>query len=206
MTRSRKPQVTTPTGVFEPHKSQDLDDRDLLAAGHTRHVIAEAEVKLARYRAALESGTDPALITTWTAEVTAAKAEAQAKLRGLRGRQRPTKDEIATLVTTAGSVMHVLRQADGRDKAAVYHQLGLRLTYQTEPKAVIADAQPSAIMYETECPRGDRPIAPTPASGHPSRAAAGPARMRVAPSAARGGCVGAARCRRRSAARRPRSW
>ena len=41
------------------------------------------------------------------------------------------------------------------DKAAVYNQLGLRLTYQPDAKTVIADAQPSAIMYKTLCPRGD---------------------------------------------------
>jgi len=32
----------------------------------------------------------------------------------------------------------VLRYADGRDKAAVYRQLGLRLTYQPEPRRLIA--------------------------------------------------------------------
>jgi len=64
-----------------------------------------------------------------------------------------TADEIATLVTAAGSILDVLGHADGRDKAAVYRQLGLRLTYQPEPKLLIAEARPSAIMYETECPR-----------------------------------------------------
>jgi site-specific DNA recombinase len=66
-----------------------------------------------------------------------------------------TEDEIATLVTAAGAILDVLRRADGRDKAAVYRQLGLKLTYQADPKHVIAEARPSAIMYETECPRGD---------------------------------------------------
>lgn len=37
-------------------------------------------------RAALEQGTDPALIATWTAEVTATKAAAEATLRSVAGR------------------------------------------------------------------------------------------------------------------------
>jgi len=117
-------------------QSQDLDDGDLAAAEQARRIIAEADGKLARYRAALESGTDPVLISTWTAEVTAAKAQAQAGLRAL----------------------------GGRDKAAVHRRLGLRLTYQPEPKLLIAKARPSAIMYETECPRGVNNQDPIPAS------------------------------------------
>ena len=65
-----------------------------------------------------------------------------------------TEDEIATLVAAAGSILDVLRQADGRDKAEIYRRLGLTLTYYADPKHVIAEARPSAIMYETKCPRG----------------------------------------------------
>jgi hypothetical protein len=72
-----------------------------------------------------------------------------------------TVDEIATLVRAAGSILDVLRHADGRDKAAVYRQLGLRLTYEPDPRQVFAEARPSAIMYETECPRIDTDRNPT---------------------------------------------
>ena len=146
------PQLTGTIRAME--QAQDLDDHLVTAASQARRTIADAAAKLARYRAALESGTDPALIATWTAEVTATKATAQATLRSMGGRQRMTEDDIATIVVAAGSILDVLRWADGRDKAAVYHQLGLRLTYQPDPKTLIAEAQPSAIMYETKCPRG----------------------------------------------------
>jgi site-specific DNA recombinase len=66
-----------------------------------------------------------------------------------------TKDEVATIVTAAGSILHVLAHADGRDKADIYRQLGLCLTFQPEAKQVITEATPSAIMYKTECPRPD---------------------------------------------------
>ena len=137
------------------HEGQDVDDHTVIAAEHARRAIADADAKLARYRAALESGTDPALIATWTAEVTAAKTTAQAQLRALTGRRRMTEDEIATIVAAAGNVLAVLRNADPEDKTAIYRQLGLRLTYEPGTRTVLAEANPSAIMYETECPRGD---------------------------------------------------
>jgi len=156
-------------GAFDPRRlpdtlramtaGQDLDHHAdqvaTQAVEKARAQIAEADAKLARYRAALESGTDPALIAAWTAEITAAKATAQARLRAAGGgRQRMTEDEIATLVAAAGSILDVLRHADGRDKGEVYRRLGLTLTYYADPKHVIAEARPSAIMYETKCPRG----------------------------------------------------
>jgi hypothetical protein len=142
------------------HDGQDLDDHTSIAAEHARRAIADADTKLARYRAALESGTDPALIATWTAEVTAAKTTAQAQLRALTGRRRTTEDEIAAIVAAAGNVLAVLRDADPDDKAAIYRQLGLNLTYQPGTRTVLAEANPSAIMYESECPRGDLTLRP----------------------------------------------
>jgi glycosyltransferase A (GT-A) superfamily protein (DUF2064 family) len=79
-------------------------------------VIADANAKLARYRAAPEPGNDPALIAAWTGEVTAAKATAQATLRTLGGRARLTDDEITILV---------LRRAVRRDEADIHRRLGV---------------------------------------------------------------------------------
>jgi hypothetical protein len=49
---------------------------------------------------------------------------------------------------------YVIRDADPADKAKIYSGVGLRLTYQPARNAVIAEARPSAIMYEGSCPRG----------------------------------------------------
>jgi hypothetical protein len=104
--------------------SQDTDDHTPLAAEQAHRTITEADTKLARYSAALEDRTDPTLIATWTAEVTAAKATAQATLHRLEGIHRMTQHEITTTVTAAGNILDVLRHADGRDKADIYGQLG----------------------------------------------------------------------------------
>jgi len=53
-----------------------------------RRQVAECDRKLARHRAALEAGADPAVVTAWIREVQAARAEAEAQLRML-GQARP---------------------------------------------------------------------------------------------------------------------
>jgi site-specific DNA recombinase len=50
---------------------------------------------------------------------------------------------------------HVSPGADADKRAEVHRQLGLKLTYQPAEKKVIAEANASAIMYQSECPRGD---------------------------------------------------
>jgi hypothetical protein len=68
-----------------------------------------------------------------------------------------TTEEINNLVATIGNILAVLRDADPADKAQIYTNLGLRLTYQPGQNKVIAEAAPPAIMYEGSCPRGTRP-------------------------------------------------
>ncbi len=56
------------------------------------------------------------------------------------------------MVTAMGNIVAVLSEADPADKAKIYTQLGLQLTYEPGPHRVIAEAKPPAIMYERECP------------------------------------------------------
>jgi hypothetical protein len=50
--------------------------------------------------------------------------------------------------------MTVLSEADPADKAEVYGQLGLTLTYDPAAKRVKAEARPESIMYVGKCPGG----------------------------------------------------
>ena len=131
------------------------DDTRRATQVSARQILADCDRRLARYRAALEAGTDPALIATWTAEVNAERAAAEVQLRATRPRPRMTADEIDTLVRGLGSVLAVLRDADPLDKAEIYRKVGLRLTYQPGENKMIAEARPPAIMYEGSCRRGD---------------------------------------------------
>ncbi len=53
-----------------------------------------------------------------------------------------------------GDIRRALRSADPVDKAEVYGQLGLRLTYEPARKEVIARAQLGRSCSKV-CPRGD---------------------------------------------------
>jgi hypothetical protein len=91
-------------------EAQDEPDDDLHArAAEAWRVVADCDQRLARYRAALEAGTDPALIARWTAEVNAIRVAAEAQLRtATHGGTRLTADEINGIVTALGSILDVV--------------------------------------------------------------------------------------------------
>lgn len=145
------------------HVNQDLRARpsgpEQARRDEAQRTIADCDARLERYRKALEAGTDPALIATWTAEVNVQRAAAEQILaqakHDRRARRLLTPDEIDRIIRTAGSLVCVLPGADADKRAEVYRQLGLKLTYHPAEKTVIAEANASAIMYQSECPRGD---------------------------------------------------
>jgi site-specific DNA recombinase len=132
-----------------------------------RTVIADCDAKLERYRAALEAGADPAVVTGWIAAATAERANAEADLARHATDQpstpgRLSRDEIAALAATIGDALAVLRTADPADKAEVYRQLGLRLTYHPDTQTVAAQAHLARLPWGNgSCPRPDRYHNPT---------------------------------------------
>jgi site-specific DNA recombinase len=109
-------------------------------AAAARREIAEAERKLARHRAALEAGADPAVVAGWIAEVQAAKAAAETRLRCSRpvSARQLSHDELAEMIASLGDVLRVLADADPARKSVLYGGLGLRLTfYPTERKVLV---------------------------------------------------------------------
>jgi site-specific DNA recombinase len=109
--------------------------------------IAACDRKLAGYRAALDAGADPAVVGEWIAQVQAERSLAQARAHGHAetGRQRLTRAEITHLVDTLHDVARVIHDADPRDKAEIYRELGLRLTYRPATETVLAEAQPAPV-------------------------------------------------------------
>ncbi len=116
---------------------------------------------LERYRAALGAGADPAIVTAWITRVQADRARAQADATraapaARTGPARMNADEIAALVDGIADAIAVLRQADPTDKAEVYRQLGVRLTYRPEIETVSVQAHVGRLPWGNgSCPRGD---------------------------------------------------
>jgi hypothetical protein len=65
-----------------------------------------------------------------------------------------TTEGITHMVTALGNLVTVLAEADPTDKAEIYRQIGLTLTYHPEDKRVQAEVRPDAGMYVRMCPRG----------------------------------------------------
>ena len=102
--------------------------------------IADCDRKLAGYRAALDAGGDPATISRWITETTAERARYAARARLATPRAPMTREQITSVVTALGDILAVLADADPADKAEIYGQLGLRLTYQPGRRIVHAEA------------------------------------------------------------------
>jgi site-specific DNA recombinase len=104
--------------------------------------VTDLDRKLASYQAMLDAGADPAVVSQWITETQARKLATKARLRAQEGAQATTRDrmtaeEIGAMVAAITDVITVLRAADAADKAALYAQLGLRLTFNPGPKTVI---------------------------------------------------------------------
>jgi hypothetical protein len=93
--------------------------------------LTECDTRLARYRAALKAGTDPAVVSAWTAEVQAERTAAEVELdrAAVQRSHRMSRDQLAALVNGLGNLLGVLASAAPEDKAEVYRRLGLQLTY-----------------------------------------------------------------------------
>ncbi|WP_255509146.1 hypothetical protein [Micromonospora sp. A202] len=151
--------------AFAPHRIQQTItamadaqplDHPPATSRAAQTIITECDAKLERYRAALDAGADPAVVTGWIAQTQAERARAEADLHANADTtpRRTSRAEITALVNALGDIAAVLRDADPTDKAEVYRQLGLRLIYQPETQTVRAAVDLSAHRGAMVCVRG----------------------------------------------------
>lgn len=119
----------------------------------TRQALAACEDKLAKYRQALDAGVDSTVVGGWIAEVELERRRLQAQL-GATGTRRLSREEIRAMVAQLGEITGVLREADPRDKAEIYAQLGIRMTYQVDERVVGVEARPLDGHVRVEGVRG----------------------------------------------------
>ncbi len=107
--------------------------------------IAECDAKLAQYRAALDAGASPATVAAWIAETEAEKATYALAMCRSEPRPRMSEAEIRAIVDKLAAIPRVLHDADPDDKAEVFRQLGLKLTYH--PGRQLVEAQIEAPQH-----------------------------------------------------------
>jgi hypothetical protein len=104
-----------------------------------RAIVRDCDAKLDRYRAALDAGADPAVVTAWISQTQAERARAHARLQdgpATAAVSPMTIDEISELVESVGDLATAL--GESADRAAVYQQAGLWLTYDPETRTAHA--------------------------------------------------------------------
>ncbi|GAB3712771.1 recombinase family protein [Nocardiopsis oceani] len=150
-------------------ESQQKDETGQAVKRAAEEKLAECDTKLSRYRAALESGTDPEIVGEWIREVKADRALANAQLKEREdGPQRLEANEIEAHLEAIGDFATMIREADREAKSALYTGLDLRLTYHPVKRVVRAEADLNSHegrnMYKLTCPRGD--LNPHSLNGH----------------------------------------
>jgi site-specific DNA recombinase len=170
-------QLDTTLDALEAGASS-TDDAGQAKAQAARRRVTECDTRLARYRAALEAGTDPAVVSAWIAEVQAERLAAELELERSTGQrnQRMTRDQLAALVSGLGDLLDVLATAAPEDKAEVYRRLGLQLTYDPARRVVTVESHlgPDG---SGALPRGARPSG-GPTSGAPDAEPVGESQCR----------------------------
>jgi site-specific DNA recombinase len=123
-------------------------DPDEGKADAVRKTIADCDRRLARYKAALDADADPVEVTRWINEAKADRARAEGQLHGLGGSKRMTREEITTMMTELGDLARVVVRADPGDKADLYREVGLKLTYRPQKQLVEAKVIPGLDMCD----------------------------------------------------------
>ena len=138
-------------GLFAPGQLQNTidlitavqdDATDDIAAHGARARIADANQKMARYRAAIDAGGDPEEIGTWISQAKAQRIQAETDLRGATAATRLTRHQIEDLMAGIENAATMLSDAEPAKLADAYDKLGLRLTYDPDAQIVRATANP----------------------------------------------------------------
>jgi hypothetical protein len=122
----------------------------------TGALIASCDARLACYQAALDAGADPKAVAEWTRQVQAERAAVLAR-DASRDRPKPvrqlTEDDIRALIAGLGGLHDVIHDAEPSMKAAIYEQLGLKVTYLPGQDKLRADV---TINPETFAPKSEQ--------------------------------------------------
>jgi site-specific DNA recombinase len=137
-------------GVFEPDRleetcralaeTQEPAPEDGGRQEAARRTLADCDARLARYRKALEAGTDPSVVARWITEVQAERRAAEEGLRQRRPAAAPTEDDIRAMIESLEDLVGVRSAAEPAKKAALYESLGLALTYEPSKRRVLVEA------------------------------------------------------------------
>lgn len=141
-------------GLFAPERLDETcaalaattehDEGSEARAEAARRRLRDCDTRLDRYRAALEGGADPVIVGQWIAEVRVDRHVAEAELTACSRSGRLTTDDVRQLVVYAGDLVEALSAAEPADKAALYANLGLSLTWHPDRRVCAVRVEPGS--------------------------------------------------------------
>jgi hypothetical protein len=133
----------------EAEITEEVDDWIAQVFGPT--ALAETVGALA------QQSHDPneAAAAQWINEAKAERTRAEGERRALRSSRHMTREEIRTVLAELGDLARVVVQAEAADKANLYRELGLRLTYRPQKQLVEATVTPGLDMCKRLVSEGD---------------------------------------------------
>ena len=114
-----------------PDPRHDSQRRDL-----TRR-LTECDRQLSRYREALAGNGDATVIAEWIAETQREREQLQHELAIQTSTGEINRDEARALVESFEDLTRVITGASPADKAALYKELGIELTYQPDGRLLV---------------------------------------------------------------------
>lgn len=141
--------------------AQAASEGDEARAEAARRKLEDCDHRLTKYRAALEAGADPVVVSGWLQEVQGERLAAERDLAACAPTDELDRAQVAAMLAEVGDVGAMLADADPALRAQVYSgMLGLRLTYMPDDRTVAYELAPCA--YErvggASDPIGTRPV------------------------------------------------
>jgi len=121
----------TLAGASQP----DPDDQARKAA--LTDQIHDCDRRLGQYQAVLDEGADAKVVARWMAQVQRERASLEAQLGHTIPGGKLTSTQVRALVEALRDIVTVLAEADPDDKADLYRELGVNLTYHPEGRVSV---------------------------------------------------------------------
>jgi hypothetical protein len=100
--------------------------------------IHDCDRRLGQYQAVLDEGADAKVVARWMAQVHRERANLQTQLGHTIPGGKLTSSQVRALVDALRDIVAVLADADPQDKADLYGELGVNLTYHPEGRVSVA--------------------------------------------------------------------
>jgi site-specific DNA recombinase len=113
-------------GASEPER--ETEDRE----ARLRRAIADVDRRLEGYRAVLDQGGDAAVVARWISDAQRERKLLLAQLGEPVPGGKLTKSQVRALVAGLRDIVSTLADADPEDKAELYRELGVTLTYSPD--------------------------------------------------------------------------